>query len=119
MQLSRIKRLGISLLACLWPLTGCTSDGPQRAREDVLKTNLTTMRTVISQYQEDRGSLPEELDDLVEEGYLRRVPTDPLMGDTPSWTLLYEQSPVGTRGIRDVHSSSQKIGLNGIPYNLW
>ena len=119
MWLSQLKHLGIWLLACCWLLSGCTSDGPQRAREDVLKTNLSTLRAVISQHQEDRGVFPEKLESLVDAGYLRRVPTDPLMGDTQSWTLVYEQSPTGTHVIRDVHSSSQGVGLNGIPYNLW
>jgi len=49
-----------------------------RAREAVLKQDLTTMRNAIQQYTLDKAAGPQSLDDLVSSGYLREVPTDPM-----------------------------------------
>jgi prepilin-type N-terminal cleavage/methylation domain-containing protein len=56
-------------------------DQPLRAKEAVLKTNLRTLRDVLDQYKGDKGHYPSELDTLVEEGYLREIPIDPIDQD--------------------------------------
>ncbi len=48
-----------------------------RSKESVLKNNLFTMRTVIDEYTYDKQKAPQNLDDLVNEGYLREVPSIP------------------------------------------
>ena len=48
-----------------------------RARESVLKQNLFTLRSVISQYTLDKQKAPQSLDDLVTSGYLKQLPMDP------------------------------------------
>ena len=44
-----------------------------RAKESVLRNNLFTLRTMIDEYTIDKQKAPESLQDLVSEGYLRRV----------------------------------------------
>ena len=103
---------------------------PPRAREAVLKTNLHTMRTVIDQYNADLGTYPPSLDALVEEGYLRDVPFDPLT-ESQEWGLVFDQDGFeeglpeteldggGTPGILDVYSLSEGTSLDGEPYAEW
>ncbi len=108
---------------------------PRRAKEAVLKTNLRTLREVIDQHYGDKGFYPPSLETLVEEGYLRDVPYDP-MTNQPEWGLLYEDSPddltdsdsiawdvdlevEGGAGIVDVHSLSEALSLDETPYAEW
>src|SRR5215472_12325465 len=49
-----------------------------QARESVLRQNLATMRNVIDQYTLDKQKAPQSLDDLVTQGYLHKVPEDPM-----------------------------------------
>ncbi len=98
---------------------------PQRAREAALKENLFTMRSCIDQYLADRGTYPPSLEALVEEGYLRRIPDDPVTR-APDWQVVYAEAdededllPEGSQGVIDVHSASQDIGLDGTPYAEW
>jgi len=49
-----------------------------QARESVLRSNLATLRSVISQYTLDKQKAPQSLDDLVTAGYLRQIPVDPM-----------------------------------------
>jgi len=103
---------------------------PRRAKEAVLRTNLRTIREVI-----DKGYYPETLEALVEEGYLRDVPLDPITEEA-TWGLVYEESPDdvndpdsvawgvdlevgGSAGIIDVYSLSEDSSLDGTPYAEW
>src|SRR6267154_6863327 len=54
------------------------------ARETVLHDDLTRMRSLLDQYAADKGKLPQSLDDLVTEHYLRELPKDPIT-DKPDW----------------------------------
>jgi general secretion pathway protein G len=47
-----------------------------RAKEYVLKNNLSILRMVIHQYSHDKGKAPQTLHNLQEEGYLRDIPID-------------------------------------------
>ena len=64
---------------------------PRRATESVLKNNLRTMRDVIDQYMGDKGNYPPSLEALVEEGYLRKVPNDPITKSNDTWLLVFEE----------------------------
>ena len=44
-----------------------------RTKETVLKQNLFNLRTVIDEYTFDKKAAPQNLEDLVTEGYLRAV----------------------------------------------
>ncbi|MFQ5768748.1 MAG: type II secretion system protein [Acidobacteriota bacterium] len=96
---------------------------PRKAREAVLKTNLATLRDVIDQYYADKAHYPFSLEDLVDEGYLRTIPIDPITRSTDSWDLIYSNSddanPDEEQGIFDVKSSSPDIALDGTAYADW
>src|ERR1035438_7234188 len=57
-----------------------------QARESVLRSNLSTLRSVISQYTLDKQKAPQSLDDLVQGGYLRQIPVDPMTRQT-NWVV--------------------------------
>jgi len=94
-----------------------------RSKESVLHSNLMTLRTVIDEYTYDKQKAPQNLQDLVTEGYLRDVPVDPMTANNTSWKIVMEdavQSVDQTEpGIYDVHSGSDKISLEGTPYSEW
>lgn len=96
-----------------------------RARESVLKQNLFTLRSVISQYTLDKQKAPQALDDLVTAGYLKQIPEDPTTGRNDTWTPDEEQDTIMSvdqqdqGGIFDVHSGSTAVGSDGTAYNTW
>ena len=106
-------------------------DVPRRAAEAVLKSDLTIFRDVIDQFHGDKGHYPPTLDALVEAGYLRTLPRDPITRSTDTWQVVYEEleleePPAETDlpedlqpGIIDVHSGSALISLSGTPYSEW
>ena len=55
-----------------------------RAKESVLKNNLFTLRTQIDNYSADKAKAPQNLQDLVTEGYLQKLPVDPMTGNNQS-----------------------------------
>jgi general secretion pathway protein G len=93
-----------------------------RSREAVLHSNLNTLRQVIDNYTYDKEKAPQSLDVLVSDGYLKRVPLDPV-ANTDRWTLVMEDATQAVNqsepGIFDIHSTSDKIGLDGTPYSTW
>jgi general secretion pathway protein G len=106
-------------------------DVPRRAAEAVLRTNLTTMREVIDQHYADKGHYPPSLEALVEAGYLRKVPRDPITRSRDTWIVEFQQigfdeEPAetdlpdgGAPGVIDVRSGSSELSLDGEPYSEW
>jgi len=93
-----------------------------QSREAVLKENLYRLRDLIDQYYVDKGQYPSSLEVLVEESYLRKLPTDPITQGV-DWTPVYSEpdpdNPSETPGVYDVKSSSEAASLAGTPYNEW
>jgi|SRR5580658_949418 general secretion pathway protein G len=93
-----------------------------QARESVLRSNLATLRSVISQYTLDKQKAPQGLDDLVQAGYLRQIPLDP-MTKQPNWEVKEEDVLMAVDqqepGIDDVHSASSGIASDGTTYSTW
>ena len=119
----RLPPLLLALLLPL-PLTGCDVDckWPSRhARETVLHANLRTLRDVIAQYRGDKGRYPETLGVLIEAGYLRRVPIDPMTCNPESWIPVYAPAEAKGRfrGIADVRSGAEGRGTDGRLYREW
>src|SRR5215467_12733974 len=54
----------------------------RQSREAVLRQNLFTLRDLISQYTLDKQKAPQSLDDLVQAGYLKQIPRDPMTNET-------------------------------------
>lgn len=122
----------------------------QRQREKELRNSLREMRTAIDRYKDmcDQGKLqakaeqycyPAKLDDLVEgvqmQGvissgkntgkarFLRRVPKDPLTGDTDWGKRSMQDDPKsstwGGQNVFDVFSKSMDNASDGKPYAEW
>jgi general secretion pathway protein G len=94
------------------------------AKEGVLRQNLFTMRSLISQYTLDKQKAPEALDDLVTAGYIKQIPVDPFTGRNDSWTVDQEDYTLSvdtqdTSGIKDVHSGSSQVSTDGTAYSTW
>ena len=93
------------------------------ARETVLRDNLRELRKVIDQYTADKKKAPQSLQDLVDAGYFRQLPIDPITNSNSTWepaTDTAVAAPDQTEsGIVDVHSGSTAISSEGTPYNTW
>ena len=90
-------------------------------RETVLRDDLRKFRSLIDQFAADKGRLPQSLDDLVSEGYMREVPVDPFTGQK-DWSITTGEDPnslQGETGMTDVHSASTDVSSEGTPYNEW
>jgi general secretion pathway protein G len=95
----------------------------RHAREAALKEDLQTMRTAIDTYTMDKQKGPQSLDDLVQDGYIRAIPEDPMTRSKDTWVTdttesmysLDETEP----GINDIHSGSTETGSDGQPYSSW
>ncbi|MCX6623437.1 MAG: type II secretion system protein [Acidobacteria bacterium] len=94
-----------------------------RSKESVLRNNLFTLRTVIDEYTYDKQKAPQSLEDLVNDGYLRTVPVDPMTGTSQTWKVIIEDAMTSVNqtepGIFDVHSGSDKTSLEGTAYSEW
>ena len=125
----------IMVLAIIGILAGIAlpalRNAPRRAQEATLKTDLRTMRDVLDQYRADNGNYPSTLEELVDKGYLRDIPVDPITKSADTWVVVYEEidpeiEPAetdlpedGQPGIWDVHSGSELTSLNGELYSEW
>ena len=93
------------------------------AKETVLKDNLRTIRRVIDQYTADKKKAPQTLQDLVDAGYFRELPLDPITNSNSTWETVADtavSAPEQTEtGISDIHSGATTISSEGTPYNTW
>lgn len=94
-----------------------------RTQEATLKTNLFRMRDAIDQYFADKAKYPSTLDTLVSEGYLRRIPEDPITKSADTWQTVPAEpdpgNPSSEPGIFDVKSGATGTGLDGSSYADW
>ena len=94
-----------------------------RTKESLLKNNLFTLRTVIDEYTFDKQKAPQTLDDLVNDGYLRGIPVDPITGSSQTWRVIMEDAISSVNqtqpGIFDVRSGSDLKSLEGTSYAEW
>src|ERR1700677_4592828 len=95
----------------------------QHAREAVLREDLQTMRMAIDSYTMDKQKAPQSLDDLVQEGYLKAIPEDPMTHSKETWVTDTSDSMYSIDqtdpGISDVHSGSDEQGSDSQPYSAW
>jgi general secretion pathway protein G len=93
------------------------------AREAVLKEDLRVMRSAIDSYTMDKQKAPQSLDDLVQDGYLKAIPEDPMTKSKDTWVTDVSDSlhtlDQTDPGIDDVHSGSQDTGTDGQAYSTW
>ena len=94
-----------------------------RAKESVLRQDLFELRSLISQYTLDKQKAPQALDDLVQAGYIKQIPTDPMTGSNSTWTVDQEDTVMSVDqqdpGISDVHSGAAGTASDGTAYSSW
>jgi len=95
----------------------------KNAREAVLREDLHVLRQAIDAYTNDKQKAPQSLDDLVQAGYLKTIPIDPMTRSESTWVTDTSDTLSSVDqtdpGINDVHSGSQEVGSNGQPYASW
>jgi len=95
----------------------------KHAREAVLKEDLHVMRAAIDSYTMDKQKGPQSLDDLIQDGYLKSIPEDPMTHSKETWVTntsdaLYSLDQTDP-GIDDVHSGDEELGSDGQSYSSW
>lgn len=95
----------------------------RKAKEAVTKEDLHAMRSAIDSYTVDKQKAPQQLDDLVQAGYLKIMPKDPLTDRTDTW-IPSQEDTLGSidqtqPGIDDVHSGAQGTSSDGTAYSTW
>lgn len=134
------------LASTVMPLAQVTM---QRQREAELHRALREMRTALDKFKDavDQGLIPSTELEPANEGYppdletlvegitaandatgrkirfLRRIPIDPLTGDTEWGLRSYQDSPTSTswgrQNVFDVYSRGEGTGLDGTEYRAW
>jgi general secretion pathway protein G len=94
-----------------------------RAKESVLRQDLFELRSLISQYTLDKQKAPQALDDLVQGGYIKQIPMDPMTGSNSTWTVDQEDTVMSVDqqdpGVSDVHSGAAGTSSDGTAYSSW
>ena len=95
-----------------------------RAKEAALLENLFVMRTQINNYFADKGEYPLDLQTLVEEKYLKKIPNDPITRSPDTWVVTHsdvgdEEDLSEESGIEDVFSGANGLSLDGAAYADW
>lgn len=93
------------------------------AKEARFKNNLSVLNEMIQRYSEDKRQAPQQLQDLVDAGYLKSIPDD-ITGSNTTWVTEQEQDPEKAwnpdqMGIASVHSGSEEQGSDSRPYSQW
>lgn len=88
-----------------------------QAKESALKEDLHVLRKAIDDYYANTGHYPQNLSQLVEKRYIRRVPVDPLTGRAEGWVEIRTDDLEG--GISDIHSGAEGNASDGKPYRDW
>jgi general secretion pathway protein G len=94
-----------------------------KSHETVLRSDLQVLRKAIQDYTTDKECGPSSLDDLVNEKYIARIPTDP-MTHGQDWVTSEDDvslSPEQTcNGISDVHSAAEGMSpITNDAYSSW
>lgn len=95
----------------------------RRAKEAALREDLATMRQAIDSYTVDKEKAPQSLEDLVQSGYLKSIPKDPITAHSDTWVVAQSDTLTDVNetqgGIGDVHSGAQSQATDGSSYNQW
>lgn len=95
----------------------------KKAKEATLKEDLHTLRTAIDSYTVDKEKAPQSLDELVQAGYVKTIPIDPMTNRSDTWMTSQSDTLTDVNetqgGIDDVHSGAQGLSSDGTTYNTW
>jgi general secretion pathway protein G len=85
------------------------------AAQTVLTENLRLTRDAIDKHYSDTGRYPDSLEQLVDKGYLRSLPHDPVTDSTQTWILEAPAPGVGGR-VFNLRSGAAGVGQGGKPF---
>ena len=88
------------------------------AREATLRQDLTVMRDAIDKHYADTGRYPQNLEELVQRHYLRRVPVDPFTDSADTWVVVPPRER-GAGGVYSVASGASAAARDGTPVSGW
>lgn len=92
-------------------------EGLHRSKEAVLAEDLRTMRDAIDHFRSDKGAYPRDLQDLVNQRYLRELPIDPITDRADTWIII--SPPDNPLVMADIQSGAQEKSTRGTPYSTW
>jgi general secretion pathway protein G len=85
------------------------------AKETTLSENLRATREIIDKHYGDTGRYPESLEQLVQKGYLRALPTDPITESNQTWLIV--PPPGGSQGkVFSIRSGAKGENRLGKPF---
>lgn len=81
----------------------------ERSKQIVQAHNLNALHMALEAFRRDRFVGPASLDELVQEGYLRQLPLDPVSNSRESWQIIIDDegqvidiiSPPSENGVAD------------------
>lgn len=68
------------------------------SKEKVRLQNMATIRDALDKFNADQGRYPNELMELVEKKYLKKIPVDPVV-ETEHWTTIKDSEGLGIADI--------------------
>jgi general secretion pathway protein G len=86
-----------------------------KAKDVALQENLKVVRATLDKFQADKGRYPKDLQELVDQRYLRSLPVDPVTEQTNTWVLVPAEDVV-SGGVSDVRSGAPGASREGKPY---
>lgn len=88
----------------------------ERAKETTLRQDLSVMRDAIDKFAGDTGRLPESVDELISQRYIRALPEDPITRSSETWVFVMSED-AEQAGVRDVRSGAEGDAKSGVPFN--
>lgn len=88
----------------------------ENAKSTVLSDNLRQLRSIIDKFFADTARYPDSLDELVDKGYLKNLPVDPVSDSNSTWIIVAPKE--GYRGrVYDIRSGAPGVDRFGKPYS--
>lgn len=87
----------------------------EKSKDVILRENLQVLRSTLDKFYADKGFYPENLDELVVNGYLRAVPLDPVTESKNTWILI-PSADSDIKGIANVKSGAVGQSKDGLAY---
>lgn len=88
-----------------------------KAEESALKSDLNSIRISIDRYYADKGHYPKQLQDLVNDRYLRQIPVDPVSKQN-NWQVEYINND-GEQQVYDIKSNAVGVATDGSAFQSW
>lgn len=89
-----------------------------KSKEAMLKQTLVLTREALDKYYGDNGRYPDDLESLVSQKYLRKLPFDPVTGSNSTWIVVPPDNP--EKGVvYDVRSGAEGESREGTPFKDW